>query len=53
MVYSLRSKRFRAVSVQRRTEERDSLFWPPEKCGESQKMKEGEGEGEGKGKERA
>ena len=25
---SLRSKRFRAVSEQRKTEERDSRFWP-------------------------
>ena len=28
---SLRSKRFRAVSEERKTEERDSRFWPPEK----------------------
>ena len=28
---SLRSKRFRAVSEQRKTEERDSRFWPREK----------------------
>ena len=27
-VSSLRSKRFRAVSEQRQTEERDSRFWP-------------------------
>ena len=35
---SLRSKRFRAVSEQRKTEERDSRFWPREKWNESQKM---------------
>ena len=40
---SLRSKRFRAVSEQRKTEERDSRFWPREKWNERQKMKEGEG----------
>ena len=28
---SLRSKRFRVVSEQRKTEERDSRFWPREK----------------------
>ena len=28
---SLRSKRFRAVSEQKQTEERDSRFWPHEK----------------------
>ena len=28
---SLRSKRFRAVSEQRKTKERDSRFWPREK----------------------
>ena len=28
---SLRSKRFRAVSERRKTEERDSRFWPREK----------------------
>ena len=28
---SLRSKRFRAVLEQRKTEERDSQFWPREK----------------------
>ena len=38
---SLRSKRFRAVSEQRKTEERDSRFWPPEKWNERQKKKEG------------
>ena len=35
---SLRSKRFRAVSEQRKTEERDSRFWPREKWNESQKI---------------
>ena len=29
--HSLRSKRFRLVSEQRKTEERDSRFWPREK----------------------
>ena len=29
--FSLRSKRFRLVSEQRKTEERDSWFWPREK----------------------
>ena len=40
---SLRSKRFRLVSEQKRTEEGDLRFWPPEKWKESQKMKEGRG----------
>ena len=31
LVVSLRSKRFRLVSEQRKTEERDSGFWPREK----------------------
>ena len=35
---SLRSKRFRAVSEQRKTEERDTGFWPREKWNESQKI---------------
>ena len=39
MVASLRSKRFRLVSEQRKTEERDSRFWPREKWNKSQKMK--------------
>ena len=30
-LYSLRSKRFRLVSEQRKTVERDSRFWPREK----------------------
>ena len=43
---SLRSKRFRLVSEQRKTEEQDSRFWPREKWNKSQKMKvEGEGKG--------
>ena len=46
--HSLRSKRFCAVSEQRKTEERDSRFWPREKRNESQKMKEGGGGGEGR-----
>ena len=29
---SLRSKRFRLVSEQRKTEERDPRFWPRETC---------------------
>ena len=33
--YSLRSKRFRLVSEQRKTEERDFRFWPREKWNES------------------
>ena len=45
---SLRSKRFCAVSEQRKTEERDSRFWPLEKRNESQKIEEGGGEGGGK-----
>ena len=36
---SLRSKRFRLVSEQRKTEERDSRVWPREKWNKSQKMK--------------
>ena len=35
---SLRTKRFRLVSEQRKTEERDSRFWPREKWNKSQKM---------------
>ena len=42
---SLRSKRFHLVSKQRRTEERDSQFWPREKWNKRQKMKVGGGEG--------
>ena len=34
---SLRSKRFRLVSEQRKTEERESRFWPREKRNKSQK----------------
>ena len=33
--YGLRSKRFRLVSEQRKTEERDFRFWPREKWNES------------------
>ena len=44
----LRSKRFRLVSEQRNTEERDSRFWPREKWNKSQKMKVGGGGGEGR-----
>ena len=40
---SLRSKRFRLVSEQKRTEEGDFRFWPREKWNERQKMKEGRG----------
>ena len=40
--------RFRLVSEQRDTEERDFRFWQREKWNESQKMKEGEGGGEGR-----
>ena len=43
---SLRSKRFRLVSEHRKTDERDSRFWPREKWNESKKMKEGGGGGE-------
>ena len=42
---SLRRKRFRLVSEQKKTEERDFRFWPRGKWNESQKMKEGRGEG--------
>ena len=42
---SLRSKRFRLVSEHRKTDERDSRFWPREKWNESKNMKEGEREG--------
>ena len=45
---SLASKRFRLVSEQRKNEERDSRFWPREKCNKSQKMKVGGGGGEGR-----
>ena len=37
-VGSVRSKRFRLVSEQRKTEERDFWFWPREKWNETQKM---------------
>ena len=37
-----------SVSEQRKTEERDSRFWPREKWNESQKMKVGGGGGEGR-----
>ena len=47
-INSLRSKRFRLVSGQRKTEERDSRFWPREKWNKSQKMKVGGGGGEGR-----
>ena len=46
--FSLRSKLFRLVSQQRKTEERDSRFWPREKWNKSQKMKVGGGGGEGR-----
>ena len=39
MVATLRSKRFRFVSEQRKTEERDFRFWPREKSNKSQKVK--------------
>ena len=42
---SLRSKRFRLVSEQKKTVERDFRFWPREKWNENQKMKEGGGGG--------
>ena len=45
MVYSLHSKRFRAVSVQRRTEERDSLDWREPKNERGGGGGDGEGEG--------
>ena len=45
---SLRSKRFRLVWEQRKTEEQDSRFWPREKWNKSQKMKVGGGGGERK-----
>ena len=35
---SLRSKRFRLVSEQRKTEERDFRFWPREKLNEGRTM---------------
>ena len=38
-----RSKHFRLVSEQRKTEERDFRFWTSEKWNENQKMKEGGG----------
>ena len=38
--HSLRTKRFRLVLEQRKTEEWDFRFWPREKWNESQKMKE-------------
>ena len=46
--HSLRSKRFRLVSEQKKNEEGDFRFWPREKWNESQKMKDGGGRGEGR-----
>ena len=37
-VASLRSKRFRLISEQKKTEERGFRFWPREKWNESQKL---------------
>ena len=37
-VASLRSKRFRLISEQKKTKERDFRFWPREKWNESQKL---------------
>ena len=37
-VASLRSKRFRLISEQKKTEERDFRFWPRKKWNESQKL---------------
>ena len=45
---SLRSKRFRLVSEQRKTEERDFRFKRREKWNESQNMKERGAGGEGR-----
>ena len=45
---SLRSKRFRLVSEQKKTVEGDFRFWSREKWNENQKMKEGGGGGEGR-----
>ena len=42
-LYSLRSRRFRLVSKQRKTVERNSRFWPRKKWNKSQKMKVGGG----------
>ena len=44
--FSLRSKRFRLVSKERKTEEGDFRFWLREKWNESHKIKEGGGGGE-------
>ena len=44
LVGSLRSKRFRLVSAQKKTVE-NFRFWPREKWNKNQKMKEGEGKG--------
>ena len=45
-IVSLRSKRSRSVSEQRKTEEWDSQFWTREKWNKSQKIKVGGGGGE-------
>ena len=45
---NLRSKRFRLVSKERKTEEGDFRFWLREKWNESHKIKEGGGGGEGR-----
>ena len=42
---SLRNKRSRLVSTQKKTVEGDFRFWSREKWNENQKIKEGEGEG--------
>ena len=44
---NIRSKRFRLVSEQKKTEERDFRFWPREKWNESQKNERG---GRGRGR---
>ena len=46
--FSLGSKRFRHVSEQRKTEERDFRFWPRKKWNESQKNERWGGGREGK-----
>ena len=44
LCFSLRSRRFRLVSEQKKTVEEDFRFWPLEKWNENQKITEGEGE---------
>ena len=47
VTFKMASKRFRLVSEQKKTVERDFRFWLQEKWNENQKMREGGGGGGG------